>query len=86
MWIMKCMIIHLKNCSHPNGLKKRFKEKFGSRAKKKSNRFTTKDKHTCNVTHNTVSAAASKVKSDRLGITVNSSGEITGRKGLRQVT
>jgi hypothetical protein len=48
------------------GEKKSLK-KFGSHAKKKLNRFTTKDKYTCNITHNTESTAASNVKFDRRG-------------------
>ena len=47
--------------------KKRFKEKFGSHAKKKINRFTTKDKYACKIANNTESTAASNVKSDRKG-------------------
>jgi len=46
---------------------KSFKEKFGSHVKKKFNRFTTKDKYTCNIIHNTESTAVSNVKSDRRG-------------------
>jgi len=49
------------------GKKKRFKEKFGSHAKEKINRFTTKDKYTSNIAHNTESTSASNVKSDRRG-------------------
>jgi glutaredoxin 2 len=50
----------------PEWVKKSFKN-FGSHAKKKFNRFTTKDKYTCNITHNTESTAFSNVNSDRKG-------------------
>ena len=44
------------NWSHRNS-NKRFKEKFGSHARKTFNRFTTRDNYTWNITHNTESTA-----------------------------
>ena len=54
------------NWSHRNS-SKRFKEKFGSHARKTFTRFTTEDMHTWNITHSTESTAAWNLKPERWG-------------------
>jgi len=54
------------NWSHWDSNEK-LKEKFGSCARKTSDRFTTKDNYTWNITHNTESTAAGSLKPERWG-------------------
>jgi len=56
MIIIIIIIITSKNWSHQTS-NRRFKEKSGSHTRQTFNRFTTKDSHTRNITHNTESTA-----------------------------